>query len=272
MGRGVMMSGLRVVSLFLGYSVIGLGGDYDVQVHVDPEIVVDVQVRQGSGDCSYEMTREFSLDVSAGTSLTLEEIAGKLSIEGREGLDHVEVVGQLCASSEERLREMSVSSEVEGNEIIISAHYAENRSNWRGNSAKIDLTVYVPVGMDVEIEEAAGSIRSSGTGNLLIGDAAGSISIKDVAGDLQINDGAGSVTIDDIEGTVTVDDVAGSLRISDIGLSVMVGDVAGSVSVQNVGGDLTVDGIAGGRVSHSGVEGKVDVPEDERRRRRRGGN
>ena len=81
-----MMSGLRVVSLFLGYSVIGLGGDYDVQVHVDPEIVVDVQVRQGSGDCSYEMTREFSLDVSAGTSLTLEEIAGKLSIEGREGL------------------------------------------------------------------------------------------------------------------------------------------------------------------------------------------
>ncbi|MBT3776325.1 MAG: hypothetical protein HN899_17870 [Gemmatimonadales bacterium] len=266
------MSGLRVVSLFLGYSVIGLGGDYDVQVHVDPEIVVDVQVRQGSGDCSYEMTREFSLDVSAGTSLTLEEIAGKLSIEGREGLDHVEVVGQLCASSEERLREMSVSSEVEGNEIIISAHYAENRSNWRGNSAKIDLTVYVPVGMDVEIEEAAGSIRSSGTGNLLIGDAAGSISIKDVAGDLQINDGAGSVTIDDIEGTVTVDDVAGSLRISDIGLSVMVGDVAGSVSVQNVGGDLTVDGIAGGRVSHSGVEGKVDVPEDERRRRRRGGN
>jgi hypothetical protein len=312
----MMMSGLRVVSLFLGYSVIGFGGDYavgllgqdadsqynfeyevqtDVQVDVETlietvsEIVVEVQVRHGDESCSYGTTSEFTVDASSSNTLVIEESAGRLNIEGREGLERVEVVSELCASSEEFLSELAVSSEVEGNEIIISAHFPETRSNWRGNSSKIDMTVYVPLGMEVEIEDAAGSIQSSGTGNLTIGDAAGSIrissadgtvriddsagsiSISGVTRDLELQDGAGSVTIDGVEGSVTIDDVAGSLRISEVDLHVLVGDVVGSVSVQNVGGDLTVNEIAGGRVSHSGVQGTVDVPEDERRKRRRGG-
>jgi len=89
------MSGLRVASLFLGYSVIGLGGDYavnllgqnsdddnrfeyefaqdfdvhvDVQVDIDPEIVVDVVVRNGGRACSFGLDRTLNIPASLQTN------------------------------------------------------------------------------------------------------------------------------------------------------------------------------------------------------------
>lgn len=303
-----MTNGMRLVALFLGYGAIGFGGDYamglfaqdvdpdyefefelqpevEIQVDIEPEVVVDVQVRD-RGSCSYEATREYGFEVSD-HRLVLEEIAGKLNVEGRQGLDRVEVVATMCASSEASVREMDIEAEVGGGEIVISAHYPD-RDRWRGDNARMDITVYVPLGLDIEIEDSAGSIEASGTGDLRIGDSAGgirvtgangsvwiddsagSLRLSDVAGDVEINDSAGPLTIEDVEGSVHVNDGAGSITVREIDADVFIDDLAGSITAENIGGDLTVTEDVFGGLTYSDVRGNVDVPEHHKRKRRGG--
>ena len=51
---------------------------------------------------------------------------------------------------------------------------------------------------------------------------------------------------------------------------IVIDDGSGSIDVSNVGGDLIVEDDGNGSINYSGVEGTVDIPEDKRRRRRRG--
>jgi hypothetical protein len=312
----MMMSGFRVASLFLCYSVIGLGGDYvedafaqtaydddrfeydfaqdfdvdvDVQVEVDPEIVV--HVRNGGGSCSFEVDRTLNIPASLANQLAVHAGSGELNIEGRQGLNHIEVVGAVCASREEYLDDLTLSVDRNGSEIILSAHYPESsRRSWSGNNtAKIDLTILVPLGMDLDIEDSSGGMEISGSGALRIDDSSGEIEVRgasgsvwiddssgslkvyDISGDLEVIDGSGSITIEDVRGSVTLDDGSGSIRVSEVGQNVLVDDDgSGSISVTNVAGNFTVSDDGSGSISHSGVEGSVNVPAKKERRRRRG--
>ena len=325
------MSGIRVLSLFLGYSLIGFGGDYavgllaqdidavqeyqydydvavevdvadvvvevevadvmvevevDVDVDFDP-VQVDVQVRRG-GSCSYELDRTFTIPVSGVTRLVINAGSGELSVEGRPGLGQIEVVGRVCASREAGVEELTLSVETVGSEVILSAHYP-NRNNWRGNNtAKIDLTVLMPLGMDVDIDDSSGSMEVLGSGNLRVEDSSGSIQIsgvngsvyvddssggieiEHVSGDVDVRDGSGEIDIRDVQGTVRLSDGSGGIDVAEVEQDVIVeGDGSGSIRVRGVGGDFVVLRDGSGGISHSDVRGTVDIPEDKRRRRRR---
>jgi len=333
-----MMNALRVVSLFLGYGLIGFGGDYaiglwaqnvdqayedvrvfeyvevevavdvadvavevdiedvfvevdvevDVDVAVDP-VMVDVRVRHG-GSCSYELDRSFTIPVSGANLLVIDAGSGELNVEGRRGMDQIEVAARVCASREEWLDALTLSVEEVGSEILLEAHYPENRESRRGdNTAKIDLTVVISLGMDVDmddssgslsvlgsgslrVEDSSGSIRISGAnGSVYVDDSSGGIEIRDVAGDVDVRDGSGEVDVSDVEGTVRVSDGSGGIDLAEVGQDVILeSDGSGSIEVRAVGGDFVVRRDGSGGVRHSDVEGTVEIPEDKCRRRRRG--
>lgn len=332
-----MMGGIRVVSLFLGYGLIGFTGDYavgllaqdidtrqehqydyDVAVEVDvPEVVVEVEVVdvvvevgvaepkadvevdvervvvnvqvRASHSCSYELDRTLTIPVSRVNQLLINAGAGELRVEGRRGLDQIEVVGRVCASREEWLEQLTLSVETVGSDVILSTHYPD-RNNWRGNNtAKIDLTVLMPLGMDVDIDDSSGSLQVIGSGNLRIEDSSGSISISgangsvyvddssggieiwDVSGDVDVRDGSGGIDVRDVQGTVRLRDGSGGIDVAEVGQDVVVeSDGSGSIRVRGVGGDFVVQRDGSGEISHSDVRGTVDIPEKKRRRRRRG--
>jgi hypothetical protein len=307
----MMKAVLRVAVLFAGYSTIGFGGDYavgllaqdyaddvievhapEVVVEVERHVVVDVkptivsrvQVRH-NGECAFEVDRELTIPVSAGNDLSISAGSGSLHVEGQEGLEEVVVVGMVCASHEEYLDELLISvQEASNGEVQLRTHYPENRSA-RNNKAQINLTVLVPFGMNVAIEDSSGEIDASGTGDLSIDDSSGSIQVhgivgslhiddssggidvQDISGDVSIEDGSGGLEIQGVQGSLTLRDGSGGIEITDVGQDVTIeSDGSGGIEVRNVGGDFVVDRDGSGGIRHSGVEGRVEIPV----RRRRG--
>ena len=310
-----MRAGLRVAALFAAYSVIGFGGDYaagllawnddgervdaavrhkvepqvEVVVDVRPEIVVAVRVRH-SGECSYALDRQVTIPMQGVDRLNIDAGSGELHVEGQAGLDQIVVVGAVCASLEEWLDELRLTVE-EGlsGDVTLVAHYPENRTRSRRNdTARIDLTVLVPLGLDVDIDDSSGDIEVSGTANLWIDDSSGSIQVRGVNGNLLIDDSSGGVQVEDVEGDVEIEDSSDGIDIRGVQGSVVVSDGSGGIDiaeveqdvliesdgsggivVRSVGGDFIVDRDGTGSISYSDVGGLVDVPEDRRRRRRR---
>ena len=302
-----MMREVKVTALFIGYGLVGFGGDYavgllaqepmrhrdsrvDVRVDV-PELDVDVDFGD-SGSCDFQVERRVALSASAAQLLRLSAGSGELSVEGREGLDRVQAVGRACASDQAYLDDLQISLDRDGDGIVLSAHYPERsgRSNWRGNDyARIDLAVEVPLNMAVDLEDSSGSMEIRGTGALTIDDSSGEIRVVDAAGpvtiddssggisvhgvrgDVEIDDGSGEVILSDITGSVRLRDGSGSLDVEQVTRNVVVDrDGSGSISVRDVGGDFQVRADGSGGIRYSGVAGAVDVPV--KKRSRRGGD
>lgn len=301
----MMMKALELGSLFLGYALVGLGGeaavallgdqldggaraDGAVEVRVDSRVEVASRVRLGS--CGFEAERSAALSVGAADRLRIEAGSGELRVEGRAGLAEVRATGAACASSEAWLEELTITLERDGDEVVLSAHYPDRsgRRGWSGDQvARIDLVVEIPLGQRVDIEDSSGSLEVRGSGALRLGDSSGSItlagidgpvsvadgsgdvSIRDVAGEVEIRDGSGGIDLIGVEGSVSIRDGSGSIEVAEVGGDVVVeADGSGSIEVDDVAGDFTVDRDGSGGIRHSRVEGRVDVP---RRERRRGG-
>ena len=312
----MVRTGLRVVALFGAYASIGYGGDFvaglfaaeasddvipvnvaaapSVAAEVAPTVVVDVrptvvsrvQVRH-SGECSFRDERRLVSSASGVTSVEIDAGAGSLHVEGQEGIEEIVVVGMLCASAEENLEDLRVTVDgISDGALQVTTHYPTQRRGLGNNTARIDLTVLVPLGMDVSIEDASGDITVLGVGDARIDDSSGSVEVIDILGSLRLDDGSGGVRIRGVAGDAAVDDGSGGLEIQDVQGSVILrdgsggidiagvgrdvlieSDGSGSIAVTDVGGDFTVERNGNGSIRHSGVEGRVDVPV----RRRRGG-
>ena len=308
----MMKMALRIAALFVAYGSIGLGGDYavgllardagdveplrevEVDVRVGPRVVVDVQptivsrvqVRH-SGECSYQLDRELTIQAAGVGELAIRAGSGNLHVEGQAGLEEIVVLGLVCASHEEYVAELDLSVErASSGDLTLVTHYPRDRNlDGRNNTARIDLTVLVPVNMNVDIDDSSGEIQVSGTGDLRIDDSSGSIQVSDVngslliddssgdldvsnvAGDVQIEDGSGGLEVRGVAGSVMLRDGSGGIELSDIDQNVLIeADGSGGIEVQGVGGDFTVDRDGSGGIRHSGVEGRVEIPV----RRRRG--
>jgi len=276
-----MIHGMKLTALFVGYGLVGMGGEYAVAVrdHIS-----------GSGSCDFTVERRVALSASAVRWLRLKAGSGELTVEGREGLERVEAVGVACASDEAYLADLQLTLDRDGDDLVLSAHYPDRsgKNGWRGNDyARIDLTVQVPLDMAVDVEDSSGSMEVRGTGALRIADssgdivverAAGGVTIDDssggitlrgVRGDVEIEDGSGDINLSDVTGSVKLRDGSGSVEVEQVTRDVVVErDGSGSISVRDVGGDFTVHADGSGSIRHSGVQGAVDVPAKKGDRRR----
>jgi len=260
---------MRITALFGAGSAIGLGS-------------ADAVVAQ----CTYEVDREVTVSASGVNALTIRAGSGGLHVEGQAGLEEIVVVGMVCASHEEYLDDLDVSVEqLRRGEVTLVAHYPRQSSRSGRSTARIDLTVLVPLGLDVDIDDSSGDIVVSGTGSLNIDDSSGSIDVSRVAGTLTIDDSSGDLDVRDISGDVDIEDGSGRLRVEDVEGAVVIrdgsggidiarvaedvlieSDGSGGIDVRDIGGDFSVDRDGSGGIRHSGVEGRVEIPQ----RRRRG--
>ncbi len=231
------------------------------------------------GRCEHRDVQE--MRGPAAGELRVDAGAGSLAITGREGLDEVRVTATLCASSRERLAELSVG--LDGDRL--ETDYPGG--SWMGRGyARIDLEVQVPLGTDVDVEDSSGSVAVSDVGavriedgsgsmqvrrarSVVVDDGSGSLRIEDVDGDVEVGDGSGSMEISDVAGDVRVSDGSGSIAIRSVGGSVRVdGMGSGGLAVQDVAGDLVVKGGRRERIRHSNVRGELDLPPARRKGRK----
>lgn len=249
-----------------------------------------------------EQRDERELTGAAVETLRVKSGAGPVEITGEAGLDEVRVSAVLCASDEERLAGLSVT--LEGDRLETT--YPRMRGGWGNNYARIALTVRVPEGTGIDLEDKSGSAVISDVGAIRVDDGSGSLRVTRVRGDVHVEDGSGSLRIEDVTGNVAVEDGSGSLTIGDVagsvtledgsggarvrgvtGNVVVTDDGSGGIEIEEVGGEvrvsdagsgrvrvrdveggLTVTGVRRSRIDYENVRGDVDLPPDRRRGRR----
>lgn len=252
----------------------------------------------GQSDCRFEEERSVDSPAASLRELRVVSGSGSLEVVGVEGLTEVQAVARACASHEEFLSDLRLTTEVSGSTLLLETHYPDF-SGWRSGNryARLDLRVEVPVGMAADIRDGSGSIDISNLGNLTIQDGSGEVVVNGIMGDLVIEDGSGEleiqnvsgsvavedgsgeitlegigsdVEIDDssgeiqirgVDGSVTLQDSSGGVEIAEVGGSVrVVADGSGGIVVNGVGGDFVVERDGSGDIRYSGVEGTVDIP------------
>jgi len=293
----IFFSGLAGLLIFGPPVLKARNQHHDISVIVRE--VSPVQVSwNGQSDCRYEAERRISVPAGSVSLLRLRAGSGSLQVRGVEGLGAIEAVGRVCASQEDFLEDLQISSEVEGSALVVETHYPD-WSQWGGGNryARIDLTVEVPLGLAAEIQDGSGELEISGLGSLDLQDGSGEAILTGILGDLTVRDGSGELVLRDVSGRIHVEDgsgeillenagsdveihdssgemqirgVGGTLTLQDSSGDVDVEDVTGSVrivrdgsggiAVRGVGGDFVVERDGSGDIRHEGVQGAVDIP------------
>ena len=107
--------------------------------------------------------------------------------------------------------------------------------------ARINLTIEVPRGIDVFIDDGSGPIHIQYfSGHLDIKDDSGRITIENTVGNIRVADGSGDIILDNIAGNVEIKDGSGSIDVNRIKGDVRITDSSGSISIQYVGGNVTL--------------------------------
>jgi hypothetical protein len=245
---------------------------------------------QDFDQCRHEAQRDARVQASASERLVLLARAGSLRVEGRSGITEVRVSGRACASSPELLERLRIEASRNGSTVRVEVPEIDHDGDWnwgRNEYARLDLVLEVPAGMAADIEDGSGDIDIAGIGNVTLEDGSGGVDVRDITGDVDVNDGSGEVVISRVKGDVTIDDGSGEIEVREVTGSVTIDDGSGEIDITAVGGTVRIpdDGTGGiqvsdvegdlivrdkgnGDVRYSDVRGRVDVPEQDRRRRR----
>lgn len=201
----------------------------------------------GDDDLNYEK-RELSLATEGLNELEIEAGAGFLEVYGEPGRTTIDVVAEIHYQDAD---DIELALTPDGDEADLIAKIAS--SNWGDGSPRIDLVVYMPETMMLDVNDGSGSITIRNIkANVDIEDGSGSLEITEIGGNVEIDDGSGSLDIRDIDGNLKVEDGSGSMDINNVSGKVTIDDGSGSINVENVG-DLNIIDDGSGSVSTDNV-------------------
>lgn len=249
--------------------------------------------------CDYTEPRELSASVDGASSIEVIAKAGSLEVVGT-GTATVEARGEACASRQEDLSDIRLTSRRSGDRVIVEVEIPETHGGWN-EQRRLDLRVEVPSSLAVRIQDGSGSILASDLASLDVEDGSGSLVVRNIAGDVKIHDGSGPVELDGvggnawiedgsgemtlsrIDGDVEIEDGSGEIDVRTVGRSVLITedgsgsidvadvggsfevreDGSGSIAARDITGDFIVDRDGSGGIRHDGVGGRVSIPEDD---------
>ena len=181
-------------------------------------------------DCQ-EFAERSAVQPAAGiTRVVIIGRAGFLHVEGRAGINEIRATGRACAPIEQFLVGILLKSSRSGSTVTIEAVCPRKDSSRFASETKLDFTVTLPAGIDVDVVDTSGDLKISNVGNTRVADTSGDIAINDVHGNV-----------------------------------VIVEDESGTVAVSDVRGDFTIRSKSSGSVKYERVSGHVSIPDRYRR-------
>ncbi len=165
-------------------------------------------------DCRFTADRNATVAVGDAAQAKIVARAGKLEMQGRPDLNEVRIRGKACASGQDVLGRIELVAERRGNEIFIEAKLPELGRSF--SNASLDLEIYVPETLALDVEDSSGGVDIRGTGSLRLKDGSGGVDIEGISGDLFVHDGSGSIEIKGVEGDVELEDGSGGFLVPEL--------------------------------------------------------
>jgi hypothetical protein len=257
----IILSGLAGLAIF-GPPVLRSHGHHQEVSAMVHELSPSQAFWGGQSECRFEAERSIIAPAGSVEELRLQAGSGSLEVVGVEGLREVRAVGRACASHEDFLGEIQLTSEMAGSTLVMETHYPDWSGMLGGNRyARLDLRIEVPAGMAADIQDGSGEMTLSDLGSLMIKDGSGEVVINGIRGDLTIDDGSGELEIRGVSGFVTLRDGSGEVFLEGADSDVEIRDSSGELTVRGVGGTLTLWDSSGG-VAVQDVTGSVRVVQD----------
>lgn len=210
----------------------------------------------------YKTTENLSLSTNKLTELKVDAGAGFILIEGNSALDKIEVVADII--SYDKNYKLTLT-EKNGLAILIADPNPEGNSNWfvinssNSKSAKIDLTIKLPKGLNLSIDDGSGNIDVHNiSGKVSIEDGSGNINLKNIDGEVNIEDGSGNIDLTDITQTIEIDDGSGDIIIHNAGSKVAIEDGSGEIQLFDIIGEIDLDD-GSGDLLVKGAKGHVTI-------------
>lgn len=224
-----------------------------------------------------------ALDVEAGETITVRTVRGTIRVRNRDGDAALEARMAIRGRTQEEAdatlagyrivraeRNDGVHFEIEGDPI----RFTEGRTTTT-LAPSIDLTLYVPSGVRLDLLTKAGAIDASGAaGPSRFESRYGKVTVDSVVGDVEARSGSGSVTIRNVrDGEIHAHSGYGSIEVSRADDCRVIATAAsgritltrvrgharattsyGNVEAKRISGTLEVDS-ASGRIKIEDVEG-----------------
>jgi len=185
--------------------------------------------------------KTLTLNASQFKSFNVDVGAGSLEIIGQSNRSEIEVIADIY-TSKEAPQGYELSLDDKGNSAELFSEMTNTVGSWQGSSPRIDLVVYVPKDLALDIKDGSGSMSISDIkNNVTINDGSGSLSVEDVEGDLKIVDNSGSINVNKVSGNLSIDDGSGSIYVKNVAGDADIEDGSGSMTVTDVKGFVTVD-------------------------------
>ena len=210
----------------------------------------------------YTEDRKLELDADGINAVEIDARAGTLSISGDDGKTirvHaiINVPGKNDAKAQDIIAsDLELSLEKVKDTARLEAGFEPRSWGW-GDSPSVDLEVYVPRNLPLDVEDSSGPLSVQNIDAAVkIDDGSGSIRVEQV-GSIAIDDGSGSIKIIGVDGDVSIEDGSGSITVRKVGGSVIIDDGSGSIDVDDVEQDLNIVDDGSGGVNASNVRGTV---------------
>ena len=218
---------------------------------------------------NYGEVKELSLLSKGISAMEIECGAGFLKLRGIEGLDNITVRADIIAgnkkgdSLQQFIEEnVDLSLERHGEKAVLISRIKPSRLSsffMKNSNNRIDLTVEVPMKMNLDIRDGSGDIEVKDiNGELNIDDGSGSLDINNVDGKTRIHDGSGELNISNIIGKIDIRDGSGSIDVADIKGDIIISDGSGDIEVGGVKGELEIED-GSGSLRTTDIDGNVRI-------------
>ena len=230
---------------------------------------------------AFAQTKQMTLPADDIYELRIYCGAGSLYITNAEWQNNIRVFAEIEVGDKNKVvyqefaeKYVDLRLERKGSRAILQSDLKRNFLN--PVDAQINLTIEVPRGVDLFIDDGSGPIHiqyfaghleikdDSGpiriekvVGNVTVVDGSGKIFMEDIQGNIEVKDGSGSVEVDKIKGDVRVTDGSGKISIQYVDGYVTVMDESGAIDINDITGDVLIRGPGTGELNIERVRGKV---------------
>jgi DUF4097 and DUF4098 domain-containing protein YvlB len=220
---------------------------------------------------AFAQPRQMTLPAGDVYELRIHCGAGSLYITNADWQDSIRVFADIDAEKKNQTeyenfpdKYVDLSLERKGSRAVLKSDLKRILFNSAGTllspmDARINLTIEVPGGIDLFIDDGSGPIHIQHLrGHLVIKDDSGGITLEDVTGNVTVADGSGMIFMEGIQGNVEIKDGSGRIDVDKIRGDVRVTDGSGEISIQHVDGYVTVIDESG-EININDISGNVMI-------------
>ena len=227
-------------------------------------LLFTTQLTLTKSDVSFE--KELSIKVLNHSSIFIDTGSGALNIKGTNGdkvivnaFIHSDDYKNLEALQQAFDEKMEFSIASKSSKIVLKALKKKSLFTFSRHNILMDLTVFVPRDLKVEIDDGSGSMTIANINNSLeIDDGSGSITIDNIVGNVFIDDGSGNSSLSHIDGNVTIDDGSGTINIDHVSGDVSIDDGSGAIIINNLQGKFNLEDDGSGSIRVNGKRWNKD--------------